>query len=475
MTLLRKPLLTGILALLAVVAGFIFLLKGCLARYDERSIHLPAMVFEKDGKPVVFSIVEFEKTTSYSRSGGFVRKSVNTRYYIQINDGQTADFISSKKIRSHSSVKNFPVEVLGPSGQNAWVFIGEPMAFDAFTLEKKADISMLEKANPQLKEKFPAERKYYTYDYQDQQIYFTATDGSKWQLNTQTLACSPSVYQKKPGGKQQQLADLEEAIKQSRAESDTLYRQKNHQAVTDYSAGRISRAEYQRITNEFYAQRSEIDKRIDSLQQVKNKIEQNARDLEDNERAIESLRRVNPSFSGIRVNQDTAAGAWYGLYSDEEADKLSERIYVRPEYEETNRRKLFTGRYITSRYGYADIDKKSLAQAGTGEFLGGGFLLNKLTAQPLVLKDGSWLIVHKEKVGREGNILLSSVSKSGKINWTINSGLAEWGDWITTGSRIYIFGTDNKELSSNECNVLVSVSLADGSMAAFDYFKNKRR
>lgn len=471
---LRKTVLTGTLALLAVVAGFIFLLKGCLARYDERSIHLPAMVFEKDGKSVVFSIVEFEKTTSYSRNGGFVRKSVSTRYYVQINDGQTADLISSIKIKNHRSVKNFPVEVLGPSGQNAWVFIGEPMAFDAFTLDKKADISILEQTNPQLKGKFPAERQYYTYDYHDQQIYFTATDGSKWQLNTQTLACSPSVYQKK-GTKEEQVKELEEAIKLSRAESDTLYRQKNYQASSDNSAGRISRAEYQRITKEFYAQRSEIDKRIDSLQQVKNNIEQNARDMEDNERAIESLRRVNPGFSSIRVNQDTINGTWYGLYSDEEADKLSERIYIRTEYDETNRRKLFTGRYATSRYGYADIDKKSMASTGTGEFLAGGFLLNKLTAQPLVLRDGSWLVVHKEKVGREGKILLSSVSRSGKINWTLNSGLTEWGDWITTGSRIFIFGTDNKELSSSQCNLLLSVSLADGSMAAFDYFKNKRR
>ncbi|MEQ1677232.1 MAG: PA2928 family protein [Chitinophagaceae bacterium] len=195
--LLRKPAITIILGIAVLVLGFIFLLKGCLAKYDERFIKVPALYFEKNGKAVVFSIVEFQKTTSYSRKGNMTQKSVSTSYYVQTNDGATTAFIANKKIKGHRQVKNFPIEMLGASGITAWLFMGEPMAFDAFTLEKKADIAILETANGQLQGKFPAERQFYHFNRADNNVYFTATDGSKWKLDTRTLKATPSAYQKK--------------------------------------------------------------------------------------------------------------------------------------------------------------------------------------------------------------------------------------------------------------------------------------
>jgi hypothetical protein len=51
----------------AIVIGFIFLLRGCLSKYDERSALPGILYFEKDEKRVIFSIVKFEKATSYSK------------------------------------------------------------------------------------------------------------------------------------------------------------------------------------------------------------------------------------------------------------------------------------------------------------------------------------------------------------------------------------------------------------------------
>ena len=49
---LKKGLFGGAIVIIAIVAGFIFLLRGCLSGYDERSAITPVLYFEKDGKAV---------------------------------------------------------------------------------------------------------------------------------------------------------------------------------------------------------------------------------------------------------------------------------------------------------------------------------------------------------------------------------------------------------------------------------------
>jgi len=475
MTLMRKSLLTGAVAVIAIIAGFIFLLKGCLAKYDERFMRTPALVFEKNGSSVIFSIVEFQKTTSYSRKGNFVRKSVNTNYYTQTNDGHTGDMLTSKKIKNHKEIKNFPVEVLGASGNSAWLFAGELMAFNAFTLDKTADIEMLEEKNPPLKGKFPKERQYYLYNRNDSNIYFTASDGTKWQLNTRTLTASSSSYRKDESPLQYQLSLLEKSIKQSQDELDSLYQQKNYRASADYRAKKITAAEYQQITKTYYAEREQLGRARDSLQNIKRQWEKNKRKMEDTERTIEHLQRFNPSFSSMKINQDTLAAAWFGLYSDEEMSKLNNWVTDQTAYDETVRRKLFAGAYSFSRNEDAVIDKPSVKTISPVDFLAGGFLLDKRNAKPIYLQNGQLLLVaHKDQVGKDGKILLTSLGRDGKTGWTLNTNLSDWSDWIYHGNYLYVFGMDNKNLSSGENNILLCIDLSKGTAAKFDYFKNKK-
>ena len=65
MLLLKKPVLIILLTIAGVILGFVFLLKSCLAKYDERYCKTPALVFEKEKKIVVLSIFEFLKNTYY--------------------------------------------------------------------------------------------------------------------------------------------------------------------------------------------------------------------------------------------------------------------------------------------------------------------------------------------------------------------------------------------------------------------------
>src|SRR5215217_3093980 len=118
-----KPLLIIILTIVLCVFGFMSLLRGCLSKYDERSAIAPVLYFKIGKESVLFSLVKFEKANSYSRNGSFVRKTVNTSYYIQTNDARTGKKLNSKKIKSHDQVKNFPVTMWGSDNNLAWVFL----------------------------------------------------------------------------------------------------------------------------------------------------------------------------------------------------------------------------------------------------------------------------------------------------------------------------------------------------------------
>ncbi len=475
MLLLKKPVLIILITIAGIVFGFIFLLKSCLAKYDERFIKSPALVFEKNGKAVVFSIVEFQKTTSYSQKGGMTSKSVNTMYYVQINDGETADLITSKKIKNHREIKNYPIEILGSSGNAAWLFMGEPMAFDPFTLDKIADLKILEEKNKSLADKFPVERQFYSFNKNDSNIYFTAKDGSKWKLSTRTLLATPSNYKKNETAYESKLTALANELKNIQILSDSLYQQKSLRPAQDYAAKKITYQAYQQINKSYYPERERLSSKRDSIGKILSRLEKDKRKLEEIDRNIENLNRSSHSFSQIKSNQDTLSSQWLGLYSDEEFEKLSDRVNNQSVYDETALRKLLSGTYSISPYDEALLDKPLTKAQTASTFLAGGFLLNKQTGQPIHLPNShSRIIVHKDQIGREGKILLTVMSKDFKAVWTYNTILTEWTDWILSGNKLFVFGVDNKNLSSGETNILICLNLDKMTATRYDYFKKKK-
>lgn len=474
MTIPRKPVIISLLVIAGIVTGFIFLLKGCLAKYDERSVKTPALVFEKKGKISVFGIVEFQKTSSYSQKGGMVNKTVNTNYYIQSNDGITAAMLLSKKIKNHLAIKNFPVEVLGASGELAWVFMGELMAFDPFSLEMKANKLILEEKNPVLKSKFPAERQYYRFNRHDQQIYFTATDGSKWKLNTVSLTATPAVYNNNESPLQTAITNLDRRSKNINDEIDSLYQQKSKRASAAYAAKQISYAEYRQSLDEYYERSRSWRDIKDSVDAERRKLEAMKRKNDDIERTIDNLQHAGISFSSLKSNQDTLSPNWLGLYSAEELNKISDRVSSQTIPDETARRSLFSAEYMIGKNGEFLFNKAAVKNSSPESYLDGGFLIDKATAKPFYLSNQSLLIVHKDQVGKEGNILITRIARDGKQGWTCNTKLAGWSDWIFSCNRLYVFGVTNKNLSSNESNLLLCIDLQHGTAAKYDYFTQKK-
>lgn len=475
---MRFPLrftLSAILFIALLVMGFIYLLRGCLSKYDERSALPRVLYFKKDTQSVVFSIVKFEKATSYSQKGGFISKSVSTNYFIQTNNATTGAKINQEKVKHHRDIKTFPVEIMGASDGIAWIFMGEPMAFDPFTLEKLADMKILEQKNPPLKGKFPSERRYYRFDMTDHHLYITANDGSGWVMDTKTMIAT--AHESEPGETtlSREVKKLEKLLKENQVLQDSLFEQKMRRPSRLLAAKEIDVSTYRRMMEGFNAERTLLYKMRDSLQDLKSKTEKLERAGSDIQKKIESLNeRTSTHFSQLKVNADTMNGQWFGLYNKKEMEDLYDRFQYQSVYNETARRQLYSSAYEWSKFGDAIIRKDNAAlQNPASYFLDGGFLLSKETGRPIQISPGVFLVIYKDQVGNEGKMQVACVKKDGSVNWTADSGLKSWQDYIYTGQQLLIIGTDNKELSGDNCNVLLCVDLRTGRSVRYDYFTDK--
>jgi hypothetical protein len=188
---MSKRIVFRIVLIVAIaIIGFFYLIRSCLSKYDERAAiggsgsaqsGAQFLVFEKEGKAVVLSLVKYDKTISYSRKGGMTTRSVNTTYYLQTNSAVTAEKFLVEKLKSHREIKSYPVELISASAGKAWLFAGELMAYDPFTLQKVADAAIIEQNNPALKARLLHERRYYQFDEENNEIELTASDGLKYQ------------------------------------------------------------------------------------------------------------------------------------------------------------------------------------------------------------------------------------------------------------------------------------------------------
>ncbi|MEO6252613.1 MAG: PA2928 family protein [Ferruginibacter sp.] len=474
----KKYTITGVIILVAIIAGVILLLRGCLAGYDERSAISPALFFEKGGKGIVFSIVKYGKATSYKSNGGSTYKSLSTNYFIQANDAETGELIDNKKIKHNSDVKFHPVTSMGSGNGKAWVFIGELLAYDPFTLEKFADKEIIELKNPQLKGKMPDEKTYYVYNNATDEILITATDGVKYSLSTGSLVAT--AINEADIAKSPLEAKIKELKKNEAGLEDKYkaYYERFRAFNKLYSEKKISYAAYIDSGRNFNRQQ-------DSISTMKRNFNNEIRDLENlkdadknRQRQVEDMTRGSKSYSAICTAVDTFNGKWYGLLSNADLEKPEGRFRYRAVYTETARNKMYTApvRIKDSTIKTVELLIGEPQQLNDAVYLQGGFLLNKANALPVHTKnDDGFIICYREKVGNEGNIMLARVDLAGNTKWTFNTKLKDLTDWIYTGRRLIILGNDNKEISSGEANLLLSIDMQNGKAVMHDYFKNAMR
>lgn len=450
---MRKLFVGGLLFTGLLVGGIFLLIRSCLSKYDERYALAPALYLEKQGQPVLFSIVKFEKTTSFSQHGGIIQRSVSTWYYVQSNDAKTGNLINYKKVRHHSDIPFFPVKTLGVAADAVWVLMGEIMAFDPLTLAVKADQAALENKNPALKGMFPAEERFYRLNPADQQLYITAKDGVQWKINCATLEATPAdLYPP-----ENRIDSVLQLTQREQHKIQQMLDSLTQPPYTFASQGRQARQHW-------YGRR-------DSLQQMLFALRNRESEYQQLQRGVHRLQRTGISFGQIKNNQDTCVGKWFGLYSKEEMQELPDRLSMHTAYGEAARRILYTAPYEADNRGRYNIRLNDAAPLSPESvFLQGGFLLNKQTGLPIRLHDPEGaLVVHKDQVGNEGRILLSRIHFDGSLAWTLNTDLYEWIDWQLSGTHLYVSGNHLNKGGNDKVTMMWSIPLATGNATRFFY------
>jgi hypothetical protein len=472
MTLPVKFTLSLFLFMGLLVLGFMFLLRGCLSKYDERSILPKVLYFNEGSKEIIFSIVKFDKTTSYTQSGGFTSKSVNTTYSIQINDAITGEKLNEKEVIEHSDIKNYPVKIMGAAGKFVWAYINEPIVFDPFTLQTIATVKQLEDKNPALQGSFPAEDRFYEFNNTDQRLYFTAKNGSKWVIDGQTfLATSQGINE---SGVKARIKELDKLIKENDAQQNALMEEKLRTPSKRLAAKEIDLRTYQRYTGEFYKSRDSLYKNKDSLDKLKRELDDNRRSIEELESRAGSLQK-RFQFTQAKLNADTINGKWIGIYTRQEMEELYDKVRYQAAYNDAARRVCYISNYTPNGRGEMVINREKATTPNPNEqFLNGGFLTSNETGKPLRLSDGSFLLIYKNEIGNNGKILLSKLTIDGKIQWTYDTGLAEWKNYIFNGKQLIITAEDNEELTGDDCNILLLINLQTGKAEKYDYFYQKK-
>ncbi len=177
-------------------------------------------------------------------------------------------------------------------------------------------------------------------------------------------------------------------------------------------------------------------------------------------------------FSGMKVNCDTMDSRWYGLFTNEEIEKVSKQFDYKMVYGDAARNKLFTTAVTLKDKNWMVDEEKT--KTGTAVYLQGGFLLSKEEGLPFHLEDG-FLVVYKDIIGKDGKVQLTRINTKGEQVWTINTGLKEFYDWQFKVNKLVVTGTDNKNLSSGVVNLLMVINLQNGKVAGYDFFEDKVR
>lgn len=78
-------------------------------------------------------------------------------------------------------------------------------------------------------------------------------------------------------------------------------------------------------------------------------------------------------------------------------------------------------------------------------------MADKQSGKAIQLNDPEvYLLNNKKIIGREGEIIISCISKKGKWFWELNTGVNKWIDYKFNGNSLFIFANDNNEVGSGE-------------------------
>lgn len=401
-------ILWGAVILGGIIIGFFFLMRGCLSRWDSYGVVGWPGISEDETSMVI--VKSYNQTTSYSRNGGFVRKSYSTTYYLEKIDLLTGKVVKKTKLMSQRKLKNGPLDCYGGYKNKLWVFASTLRAYDMNTLEQAVKLEDIENKNPELKGKLPIEKTYYNAHLNLGYITITALDGDKYNIMLDDLHAEPVEDTK---------ATFEEF-------NTDIKNQKNAIQAKFDSLDQAARGkDYYKMYELQYKYRQQLYASRDSL----NAVEENAKEVFDyNREVLEDIEEFDSFFSGdIRkwcTSRDTMGGYGFLLLKDKPTGDYFDLRNFNYMGSESDKAAIYKMKLEMNSKAHSSYDRIKVVSTETfkDRYLQGGIMVNYKTAKAYQTTDPSgYIIFSRNIIGKDGKLLVSRIDTNGKQLWQTNT------------------------------------------------------
>lgn len=452
-------ILWGAVILGGIIIGFFFLMRGCLSRWDSYGVVGWPGISEDETSMVI--VKSYNQTTSYSRNGGFVRKSYSTTYYLEKIDLITGKVIKKTKLISQRKLKNGPLDCYGGYKNKLWVFASTLRAYDMNTLEQVVKLEDIENKNPELKGKLPVERTYYNAHLNLGYITITALDGDKYNIMLDDLH-----------------AELVEDTKATFDEFNAdIKNQKNAIQAKFDSLDQVARGkDYYKMYELQYKYRQQLYASRDSL----NVVEENAKDVFDyNREVLEDIEEFDSFFSGdIRkwcTSRDTMDGYGFLLLNEKPTGDYFDLRNFNYMGSESDKASIYKMKLEMNPKAHSSYDRIKVVSTETFKerYLQGGIMVNYKTARAYQTIDPSgYIIFSRNIIGKDGKLMVSRVDTNGKQLWQTNTLMDfELVFTVATKAHLIVVGyndLDNKPAFSGADGLRI-IDLKTGSFIEVKY------
>jgi hypothetical protein len=455
-----------ILVITSMIGGCVFLMRGCLSKYDEYYAFDEAQGFKSAKGEFVVFLKEHYKVNSYSSNGGSTNISGTPYYSLETRDASTLKLIKSTEFEKISDpTKNCP-RIIGRDDHLIWIFQGKIMAFDALSHEMVCDKEKLEQMNADLKNNLPDEIDYYAYNYILGRLEITTKNAFHFQISGSFKA---QRINENAGDEPKEISDLKAVVEKL----------ENERKV---SRDNPSNKKFWELHDTIQKVESIIREKEDEFRNIKeynDKIQKSRKDGFDD--CYDQL--CNSAISDTVI---------YALLSDKELKQNSGNFHFARTYMDDVQRLLYQSgcSAIQKSGGFPSKSGCSAIQKSGGfpsscktsglkalnnniSFLNGGFLENKVNLKTIALDNPqSWLIISSKEVGRKSKLIIQRVTTKGIPVWTKELPIINFSDMVLTDSKLLLFSNDGEKISSSDnSNWIFSIDLKNGEFKFLDLGK----
>lgn len=429
------------LPIIAIIVGFVFLIRSCLSTYDEYTLEGNAYIFTQPAGNLVTYIKGHFDVSYYSQEGGVTNISGTHYYYLETRNALSLDLLKRTKLEGKGA--KMPA-IVGNSGKVLWIYDKQLKAFDPFTHTILCDENKLVQLNPALRGILPLEFHYYTYDYTGNCLEVFTKNASTFRIGNDFIA-TPVVDN--DNAKPKALTLLESKLKQCEAFRNSPIKQPNGSHWRD-TIEKIKK--HIELLEDTFQEQQEFRKRLNKIQEWQ-----------------------YSSIDGIISNSSVQDSVVFALIPLREMDTTNTSLSVQHNFSADEQRFLCKAQVrkaekSSGEYSWINVGKWSSINP-SHYFLNGNFLLDKRTLQPIVLHDPEgWLIVSVKEIGQNSPLLLHRVSTNGKIQWSKELPITSLDDLLVVPGKAVVFCCKPSFVSDKRSHFLLSVDFQTGNYKIAD-------